>query len=91
MIIRHGSAAISILLVWALVLEDIVRGLAPPHLSRLMPFSAADGPLGIQSAGDTPATIAAALSRLLDAFLVGHYAVVAVIIASVLLHRRDSN
>jgi hypothetical protein len=89
LIVRHSSAATSIVLVWALVAENLIRGFAPPTLSRLLPFSAANGLLGIQSAGDTPATRAVALSRVHDALLFGGYTLVAVAIGTVLLSRRD--
>ena len=56
-----------------------------------MPFSAANGLLGIQSAGDTDETIAAALTRVQDAFLFGGYIVAALTIGTVLLYRRDPN
>jgi hypothetical protein len=90
MIVRHSPAATSIVLVWALVVENLIRGFAAPTLSRLLPFSAANGLLGIQSAGDTPATMAAALSRVEDAFLFGGYCVAALAIGTVLLYRRDT-
>lgn len=91
LIIRHGSAAISIVLVWALVVENLIKGFAPPSLSRLMPFSAANGLLDIQAAGDTPETLAAALTRVQDAFLFGGFSVAAVTVGTVLLYRRDTN
>ena len=56
-----------------------------------MPFSAAAGLLGIRQAGDTDQTIAAALSRVHDAFLFGGYVVAALAIGTVLLYRRDPN
>lgn len=91
MIIRHGAAAASTLLVWALVIENLIQGIAPPNLSRLMPFSAANGLLGIQSAGDTPATIAAALTKVQDAFLFSGYCLAALTVGTLLLYRRDTN
>ena len=48
MILRHSSLAISIVLVWALSLENLIQGFAPPTLSRFLPFSAANGLLGIR-------------------------------------------
>ena len=90
MIVRHGAAAISIVLVWALVAENLIQGFAPPRLSRLLPFSAANGLLGIQSAGASPATMAVALSRVHDALLFGGYSLLAVTIGTVLLYRRDT-
>ena len=91
MIIRHSSAAVSTLLVWALVLENLIRSVAPATISRFLPFSAADGLLGIKSAGDSAATAAVALSRVQDALLYAGYTVAAVAIGTVLLYRRDTN
>ena len=91
MIIRHSAGAASTVLVWALVAENLIRGFAPPRASRFMPFSAANGLLGIHSAGDTPATIAAGLPRIQDAFLFSGYTLAAVVIGTVLLNRRDTN
>ena len=91
MIIRHSAAAASTVLVWALVLENLIKSLAPPKLTRLMPFSAANGLLGIQSAGDTPATRAVALSRVHDALLFSGYSLAAIAVGTVLLYRRDTN
>lgn len=90
MIIRHSSAAISAALVWTFVVENLMRSMAPATLSRLLPFSSANGLLGIRSAGDTSKTLAAALSRTQDAFLFGGYTVVALAIGTVLLYRRDA-
>lgn len=90
MIIRHSSAAISAALVWTFVVENLMRSMAPAKLSRLLPFSSANGLLGIRSAGDTTKTLAAALTRTQDAFLFGGYAVIALAIGTVLLYRRDA-
>ena len=51
--------------------------------------SAAAGLLGIRQAGDTDATIAAALSRVQDAFLFGGYVIAAIAVGTLLLYRRD--
>lgn len=91
MIIRHSAAAASTVLVYALVIENLVKGFAPPSVSRFLPFSAANGLLGIQAAGDSPATMAAKLSRTNDAFLFSGYSLAAVIVGTVLLYRRDTN
>lgn len=90
MILRHSAAATSTVLIWALVVENLIRGFAPPTVSRFMPFSAANGLLSIRSAGDTPATLAAALSRVQDAFLFSGYSLVAIAVGTVLLYRRDT-
>jgi ABC-2 type transport system permease protein len=89
MIIRHSSAAITALLVWALVLENLVRTLIPVNIARLMPFSAAGGMLGISQATDTPETIAAALTRVQDALLFGGYAMALLAAGTLLFYRRD--
>ena len=89
LIVRHSSGAVSLLLVWTLVAENLLRSIAPPTASRFLPFSAANGLLGITSAGDSPATLAVALSRSHDAVLFGGYTIAALIVGTVLLDRRD--
>ena len=89
MILRHSAAAISILLIWAFVLENIVRTLIPANVHRFLPFSAANGLLGTATGTDTPEMIAAELSRVQDAFLFGGYVVAALAVGTVLLSRRD--
>ena len=91
MILEHSSLAVAVLLVWAFVLENLIRGFASPTVSRFMPFSAVNGLLGTRSAGDTDATIAAALSRAQDAVLFGGYVIAAVAIGTALLYRRDAD
>jgi len=91
MIIRNSAAAISSVLIWALVIDNLIRSFAPPHLSRLTPFSAANGLLGIRAAGDTSATVAAALSRANDALLFSGYTVAILAIGTALLSRRDAD
>jgi ABC-2 type transport system permease protein len=91
MILRHSSAAVAILLVWALVLENLLRTLIPAGAARFMPFSAAGGMLGITQATDTPETLAAALTRTQDALLFGGYTVALLTIGTVLFYRQDVN
>ena len=79
------------MLVWALVIENLIKGFAPANFSRLMPFSAAAGLLNITSAGDNAKTLAAALTRVQDAFLFSGYIVLAIAIGTALLYRRDTN
>ena len=90
MAVRHSSAAISMTLVWTFVIENLFRGFAPPTVSRYLPFSAANGLLSIETTSD-PEALAAALTRVQDALLFGAYTVVALIIGTVLLYRRDTN
>jgi hypothetical protein len=91
MILRHSAAAISILLVWAFVLENILRALIPVSAARYMPFSAANNMLGIASATDTPESLAAALTPLQNALLFGGYAFALLAIGTTLLYRRDTD
>jgi hypothetical protein len=91
MILRHSAAAVSILLVWAFVLENIARTLIPVSVARYMPFSAATGMLGISSATDTPESIAAALTPFQNAVLFGAYAFALLAIGTTLLYGRDTD
>jgi len=89
MIVRHSAAAVSILLVWVFVLENLIRTLVPANVHRFLPFSAANGLIGTGTGTDTPEMLAAALSRVQDAFLFGGYAAAALAVGTVLLYRRD--
>jgi len=89
MILRHSAAAVSILLIWVFVLENLIRTLIPANVHRFLPFSAANGLLGTATGTGSPEMIAADLSRVQDAFLFGGYAAVALAVGTVLLYRRD--
>jgi ABC-2 type transport system permease protein len=91
MIVRHSAGAITGVLVWALVIENLIKGFAPANLTRFMPFSAAAGLLNIKTAGDNAETLAAGLTRLQDAFVFSGYIAVALAIGTALLYRRDPN
>lgn len=91
LILRHSAAAVSILLIWPFVLENIVRALIPVSASRYLPFSAANNMLGIVLATDTPQSIAAALTPLQNAALFGGYAFAALGIGTSLFYRRDTD
>ncbi len=90
LIVRHSAAAVTSVLVWALAVETLVRGMLPATVSRLLPFTAAHGLLGTRSAADTPETLAAALSSVGNAAVIGGWAVAAVAVGTVVLMRRDS-
>ena len=90
LLVRHSAAAVTTVLVWALAVETLVRGMVPANVSRLMPFNAAHGLLGTRSAADTPETVAAALSNVGNAVVIGSWAVVAVVIGTALLTRKDA-
>ena len=90
LLIRHSAAAVTSVLVWALAAETLVRGMTPPEVSRLMPFSAAHGLLGTRSATDTAETLAAGLSNVGNAAVFACHAIVAVTVGAVALSRRDA-
>lgn len=90
LIVRHSAAAVTSVLVWALAVETLVRGMVPATVSRLLPFTAAHGLLGTRGAADTPETLAAALSNLGNAAVIGGWAAVTVGIGTALLIRKDS-
>lgn len=90
LLVRHSAAAVTTVLVWALAVETLVRGMVPATVSRLMPFTAAHGLLGTRSAADTPETIAAAFSNVGNAVVIGCWATVAVAVGTALLTRKDS-
>lgn len=90
MIVRHSAGAVTGVLVWALAVETLVRGMTPPDASRLLPFSAAHGLLGTRAAADTAETLAAELSSVGNALVFGTWAGAAVAVGALLVSRRDA-
>jgi len=90
LVVRHSAAAVTTVLIWALAVETLVRGMVPATVSRLLPFTAAHGLLGTRSAADTPETLAAAFSSIGNAAVVGCWAAGAVAIGTALLIRKDA-
>ncbi len=90
MIARHSTAAISGILVWWLVVENLVSVFLAERFARFMPFTAGNGMLG---AGAGPESQAGdlALSTVENTLVFGGYALAAVLIGTVLLYRRDNN
>jgi len=91
MIVRHSAAAISGLLVWWLVAENLLWAFLPATVSRFLPFYAGGALLGVDVDPNTPETIAVALTRTQDALVFGGFAAAALVAGTVLLHRRDTN
>jgi len=91
MIVRHGSGAISGLLVWWLVVENLLALFLPAQVARFLPFFAGNGLLGIDADTLTAEAIAVALTRPENALLFGGYTAVALVIGALLLYRRDTN
>jgi ABC-2 type transport system permease protein len=91
MIVRHSAGAISGLLVWWFVVENLVRPIAPPNVGRFLPFDAGYRLLEVGSDFDTPAILAVAFTRPQLALVFSGYAAVAMIVGTVLLSRRDTD
>ncbi len=90
MIARHGAGAISGLLVWWLVAENLLNLFLPVGVQRFLPFFAGTSMLGIEWDGADPAALAVALSAGQNALVFGGYAAVALLAGTVLLYRRDT-
>jgi ABC-type transport system involved in multi-copper enzyme maturation permease subunit len=90
LIVRHSAAAVTTVLVWALAVETLVRGMVPATVSRLLPFTAAHGLLGTRSAADTPETIAAAFSNFGNMMVIVIWAAATVAIGTAILNRQDA-
>lgn len=88
MIVRHGSAAIAMTLVWTFVIENLFRSFAPPTVSRFLPFNPANGLLSIETTSD-PEALAVALTRVQDALLFSGYTLVALAVGTLLFSHRD--
>lgn len=91
MCVRHTAGAISGLLVWWFVVENLLLRFTPPELGRFVPFDAGYRLLQVGGAYETPDSIAVALGRPELAFVFGSYAAVALVVGTVLLYRRDTN
>lgn len=90
MIVRHSAAAVTIVLVWALAIENIVGGFASPSVSRFMPFSTVHGMLGTRGATDTAESLSVAFSSVGNAGLFACYAGAVMVIGTALWMRQDS-
>ena len=90
LVVRHSAAAISGVIVWWLVIENLAWAFLPETASRFLPFYAGGAVLGVEVDTATPETIAVALSRTQDALVFGGYAALALAAGTVLLYRRDA-
>ena len=84
LIARHGTAAISGLLVWWLVIENMVAAFAPERVVRFMPFFAGNGMRRIADEGEVQA-----FDPPTSALIFGTYAVAALLIGLVAVQRTD--
>ncbi len=91
MVARHSSAAISGLLVWWLVVENLRFAFLSPTVSRFLPFVAGNGLLPLEDDNPSIESLEVALSRTENALVFGGYAALALMIGTIVLHRRDTN
>jgi hypothetical protein len=90
LIVRHSSGAISALLLWGLVVENMLTVFVSEQISRFLPFVAGNNLLGIEGRGAFAENPALALSRPHDLLIFGGYALLALTIGTVLVGRRDA-
>jgi ABC-2 type transport system permease protein len=91
MVVRHGSAALSGVLVWGLVLENLLTVFTPASASRFLPFVAGNKLLAIAGRGAFAEDSSFALTRTQDALIFGGYAAAALAVGTLVLYRRDTN
>lgn len=90
MIARHSSAAISGLLVWWLVVENLLSVFVSERYARFMPFRAGNS-LVEASTGGVPTDGGLVLSLTENALVFGGYALAAVAIGTLLLKKVETN
>ncbi|MCU1499262.1 MAG: hypothetical protein JWM47_3215 [Acidimicrobiales bacterium] len=91
MIVRHSAGAVSGVLVWWFVIENLLRTFLPAKAVHLLPFDAGYRVLEVGNDFDSPEVIATALTRSQYGLVFGAYAIAAAITGAVLLSRRDAN
>jgi len=91
MIVRHSAGAISGLLMWAFVIESLFAPSLPEGVVHALPFSAGYRLLDAGANFEPPVVIAQELARYQYALIFGGYALVALVVGTVLLYRRDTN
>lgn len=90
MIARHSTAAVSGLLVWWLVVENLLTVFVAERFSRFLPFVAGNS-LATSGEGAGPGEATElALTTTENAMIFGGYAAAALLIGTVLLYRRDN-
>jgi ABC-type transport system involved in multi-copper enzyme maturation permease subunit len=91
MIVRHSAAAVSGVLVWGFVIEPLLNAFLPAKAARLLPFVAGNHLLAYKSDINPAKSLPVQLSRPENLLIFGTYVAVALIVATVLLNRRDTN
>ena len=85
---RHSTAAVSGLLVWWLVVENLLTAFLDPRIARFLPFYAGNALVGI--APEDAASVTSALTRPRGAFVLAGYALIALAVGTAMLHRCDT-
>jgi len=91
MVVRNSTAAIGGLLVWAFVVENLFRLFLADEIARFLPFVAGNHLLSDNSGFESAEALAVALTRPENALVFGGYTLVALVVGTVLLYRRDTN
>src|SRR5215207_2844225 len=91
MVVRNSTAAIGGLLVWAFVVENLFRLFLADEVARFLPFVAGNHLLSDNSGFESAEALAVALTRPENALVFGGYTLVALVVGTVLLYRRDTN
>lgn len=91
MIVRHSAGAISGLLMWSFVVESLFAPALPDGVLHALPFSAGYRLLDAGPSFEPPVVIANELSRPAYALIFGAYAVISLVVGTVLLYRRDAS
>lgn len=93
MIARHSTAAISGVLVWWLVIENLLSAFVAERFVRFLPFTAGNGLLGVSTGpGEDPGSAGSlALTVTENGLVFAGYAFAALVIGAVIFNRRDNN
>lgn len=89
MIVEHGAGAISGLLVWGFVVENLLLVFVPAEIARFFPFFAGNHLLDLNSDLDSADALAVALSRIDNGAVFAGYTLVLLGIGTLMLTRRD--
>jgi hypothetical protein len=91
MVARHTAGAITGLLLWSFVIENLFAPALPQGVRHFLPFSAGYRLLDAGPNFEAPVAIADLLARPQYALIFGGYAFVSLAIGTLLLYRRDTN
>ena len=90
MVVRNSTAAIGGLLVWAFVVENLFRLFLADEIARFLPFVSGNHLLTDSAGFDSAEALAVALTRPENALVFGAYTLLALLLGTVLLYRRDT-